>query len=105
MLPPALARQHRAQIVHLLPDPEIAALITVAPAPVGRLLRPLCWMVKLKAAPILARPACQPEAGPPPPPKYQPAPPPPAPPPAPPSGTPWQPAIQFLPMRPKPKTA
>jgi hypothetical protein len=106
VLPPALAQQHRGHVLALVRDPEIAALIAVAPAEMGRLLRPLCWMVKLKAPPILARPKRQPEAGPPPPPpKYQPPPPRPAPPPAPPSGTPWQPAIQFLPMRPKPKTA
>ena len=80
LLPPAVAQQQRSHILGLLRDPEIAALIAVAPAEMGRLLRPLCWMVKLKPPPILARPKPQGEAGPPaPPPKYQPPPPPPPP--------------------------
>jgi hypothetical protein len=48
--------QHRAQLDALLRDAEIAALIQAAPAAMVPPLRSLCWMLKLKPPPILARP-------------------------------------------------
>jgi hypothetical protein len=54
------AVQYRAQLEHLLlRDPAMAALIQSAPAPMARVLRPLCWMLHLEPPPILARPAVQ----------------------------------------------
>jgi hypothetical protein len=77
MLPPEVAREYRAGLFGLLQEPEIAALVRAAPGPMGRILRPLCWMLKLKPPEILARPRRGTE--PPAPVPYQP-PPPPAPP-------------------------
>jgi len=51
------AVQYRAQVEHLLlRDPAMAALIAAAPAPMARVFRPLCWMLRLEPPPILARP-------------------------------------------------
>ena len=56
----------------LLQDPEMVALMQAAPAQMARILRPLCWMLRIKPPPILARsrrrdvPAPVPEARPPP---------------------------------------
>ena len=51
------AVQYRAQVEHLLlRDPAMAALIQAAPAPMARVFRPLCWMLRLEPPPILARP-------------------------------------------------
>ena len=55
MVPQAV--QYRAQVEHLLlRDPAMAALIQAAPAPMARILRPLCWMLRLEPPPILALP-------------------------------------------------
>ena len=72
---------YRSQLEHLLQDPAMAALIAAAPAPMARILRPLCWMLRLRPPPILApgRPASPPAPDtaprtvPPPPPIPQPA--------------------------------
>jgi hypothetical protein len=48
---------YRAQLEHLLRDPEMAALLAAAPIPMGRALRPLCRMLGLVPPPILAPPA------------------------------------------------
>ena len=54
------AVQYRAQVEHLLlRDPAMAALIAAAPAPMARVFRPLCWMLRLEPPPILARPRVQ----------------------------------------------
>jgi hypothetical protein len=50
------AVQYRAQLDHLLRDPEMAALLEAAPAPMARVLRPLCWALRLTPPPLLARP-------------------------------------------------
>ena len=50
------AVQFRAQLEHLLQDPATIALLQAAPAPMARILRPLCWMLFLTPPPILARP-------------------------------------------------
>ena len=42
-----------SQLQHLLSDPEMVALISAAPQQMGRLLRPLCWMLGIKPAPGL----------------------------------------------------
>ena len=42
-----------SQLQHLLCDPEMVALISAAPGPMGRLLRPLCWMLGIKPSPGL----------------------------------------------------
>jgi len=47
---------NRSQLDHLLQDPAMVALIAAAPAPMARILRPLCWMLRLEPPPILARP-------------------------------------------------
>ena len=59
---------------HLLHDPAMVALMQAAPAQAARILRPLCWMLRLKPPPVLARPRRKPAtpAGP------EPQPPPPA---------------------------
>jgi hypothetical protein len=63
LLPEAV--QFRAQLEHLLlRNPEMAALIAQAPASMARVLRPLCWMLRLDPPPILARPRPQPAAAP-----------------------------------------
>jgi hypothetical protein len=46
---------NRSQLQHLLQDPAMVALIAQAPAPMARILRPLCWMLRLEPPPILAR--------------------------------------------------
>ncbi len=57
---------------HLLQDPAMVALMQAAPAPAARILRPLCWMLRMKPPPVLApprrrdAPAPAPEASPPP---------------------------------------
>jgi len=52
------AVQYRAQLEHLLlRNPAMIALIAQAPAPMARILRPLCWMLRLEPPPILARPS------------------------------------------------
>ena len=51
------AVQYRGQLEHLLLyNPAMIALIAQAPAPMARILRPLCWMLRLEPPPILARP-------------------------------------------------
>lgn len=40
----------------LLADPEMVAMIQAAPVSLGRPLRSLCWMLRLKPPPILAAP-------------------------------------------------
>jgi hypothetical protein len=52
----AQAVVYRSQLQYLLRDPEMAALLAAAPVPMGRVLRPLCWMLGLTPPPILARP-------------------------------------------------
>src|SRR5574337_1992820 len=42
-----------SQFQHLLSDPEMVALISAAPSQMGRLLRPLCWMLGIKPSPGL----------------------------------------------------
>ena len=42
-----------SQLQYLLSDPEMVALISAAPQQMGRLLRPLCWMLGIKPAPGL----------------------------------------------------
>src|SRR5574337_1582279 len=42
-----------SQFQHLLSDPEMVALISAAPQQMGRLLRPLCWMLGIKPSPGL----------------------------------------------------
>ena len=61
LVPDALG--NRAQFETLLRDPAMLALIAQAPAPMARILRPLCWMLRIKPPPILARP--RPKAPPP----------------------------------------
>jgi hypothetical protein len=72
---------HRAQLENLFSDPEMAALIAAAPAPMARTLRPLCRMLGLappkilappqKPRPRRAAPVAAPEPPPPPPPPLQ----------------------------------
>ena len=45
----------RAKLEELLADPEMTALMEAAPAPIARVLRPLCWMLALDLPPALAR--------------------------------------------------
>ena len=47
---------YRAQLEHLLRDPEFCALLAAAPATLGRPLRSLCWMLRLSPPDILAPP-------------------------------------------------
>lgn len=82
---------HRSQLENLLRDPAMAALIAAAPAPMARVLRPLCWMLRVTPPPILARPSSEAATAPaaasaPPPSDSRPAPPPP---PAPPVRSAW----------------
>jgi hypothetical protein len=72
---------YRGQLENLLRDPEMAALMAAAPAPMGRALRPLCRMLGLEPPPILAPPERKP----------RPTPPRPAPPPTPPAAGPEKP--------------
>ena len=45
---------YRSQLEFLLRDPGMAALMAAAPAPMARVLRPLCWMLRVTPPPILA---------------------------------------------------
>jgi hypothetical protein len=45
------------QLQCLFAEPEMAALLAAAPAPMARALRPLCWMLGVTPPPILAAPA------------------------------------------------
>jgi len=54
LLPEAV--MYRSQLEHLLRDPEFVALMQAAPAPMARVLRPLCWMLRVTPPPVLARP-------------------------------------------------
>jgi hypothetical protein len=47
---------YRSQLVHLFRDPEMAALMAAAAAPLRRPLRSLCWMLGVRPPPILALP-------------------------------------------------
>jgi hypothetical protein len=47
---------YRCQLENLLLDPEMAALISAAPGPMAKTLRPLCRMLGLTPPPILAPP-------------------------------------------------
>ena len=47
----------RSQLEYLLRDPEMAALLAAAPAPMARTLRPLCRMLGVTPPPVLAAPA------------------------------------------------
>lgn len=42
-----VAACYRSQLLHLLSDPEFATLLPAAPQ-VGRILRPLCWMLAIR---------------------------------------------------------
>ena len=42
-----------SQLQHLLSNPEMVALISAAPRQMGRVLRPLCWMLGIKPPPGL----------------------------------------------------
>jgi hypothetical protein len=53
MVPEAV--QYRAQLVCLLRNPEMAALIAAAPAAFARPLRSLCWMLRIDPPEILPR--------------------------------------------------
>jgi hypothetical protein len=46
---------YRAQLDHLLRDPAMAALMASAPEPMARVLRPLCWMLRVTPPPALAK--------------------------------------------------
>jgi hypothetical protein len=48
------AVQYRAQLEHHLRDPEMAALLAAAPAPMARVLRPLCWWLGITPPAILS---------------------------------------------------
>ena len=67
LLPPSIAAPLRGGLRSLLNNPEMAALIAAAPAPMARIFRPLCWALKYKAPPIPARPRPQPRPAAPPP--------------------------------------
>ena len=43
----------RQLLQHLLSDPDMAALVAAAPRQMGRLLRPLCWMLRVDAKGLL----------------------------------------------------
>jgi hypothetical protein len=77
MLPAAVAQQFRSHLHALLREPEMAALIRVAPVPMARVLRPLCWMLGVKPPATLASPGRAADA--PPAVRYEPPPPPPPP--------------------------
>ena len=47
---------YRSQFLHLLHDPEMAALLAAAPAALRRPIRSLCWMLRIDPPDILARP-------------------------------------------------
>jgi hypothetical protein len=50
------ANGYRAGVESVFEDPEMVALIQAAPVTLGRPLRSLCWMFRIKPPPILARP-------------------------------------------------
>jgi hypothetical protein len=50
------AQQARAALLHLFQDPEMAALMEIAPEGMRRPIRSLCWMVGATPPPVLARP-------------------------------------------------
>jgi hypothetical protein len=50
------ANGYGAALEGLLADPEMVALIEAAPVTLGRPLRSLCWMFRVKPPPILAPP-------------------------------------------------
>ncbi len=50
------AAQYRGMLLHLLNDEQTRTLIAAAPAEMGRILRPLCWMLNLAPPPCLAAP-------------------------------------------------
>jgi hypothetical protein len=54
------ANAHRNAVEALLSDPEMVELIAAAPSALGRPLRSLCWMLRIKPPPILARPRKEP---------------------------------------------
>jgi hypothetical protein len=61
------ANGYGAALEGLLADPEMVALIEAAPVTLGRPLRSLCWMFRVKPPPILAppkRPSSRPTAPP-----------------------------------------
>jgi hypothetical protein len=47
---------YRSQLEYLFRDPAMAALMAAAPASMARVLRPLCWMLRVTPPPILALP-------------------------------------------------
>jgi hypothetical protein len=49
------AVQYRGQLEYLFHDPAMIALLEAAPAPMARILRPLCWALHLPLPPILSR--------------------------------------------------
>jgi hypothetical protein len=65
---------YRSQLEYLFRDPAMAALMAAAPASMARVLRPLCWMLRLPPPPILARPRPRPRREPEPEPGAGPAP-------------------------------
>jgi hypothetical protein len=72
------ANSYRAGVESLFEDKEMVALIRAAPVSLGRPLRSLCWMFRVKPPPILARPRSSPRSSPKPPPAPMPEPPQPA---------------------------
>jgi hypothetical protein len=56
LMPLETAMACRGHLELLLHMPDTVALIQAAPAATGRLLRPLCWALRLKPPPVLARP-------------------------------------------------
>ena len=66
------SNSHRAWVVDLLHDPEMERLMVAAPAPMARLLRPLCWMLRIEPPKLLALPPRPRPPKPPKPPKQQP---------------------------------
>jgi hypothetical protein len=67
------SNSHRAWVDNLLRDPEMEKLMAAAPAPMARLLRPLCWMLRIEPPAILARPKRPRPPKPPTPPQQKPA--------------------------------
>jgi hypothetical protein len=104
MLPPEVAREFRSHLHALLQEPEMAALLRVAPAPMARILGPLCWMLQVAPPEILATARRSAATPPSPPAQYQP-PPPPSPPQPPPSNTLGLHPILFAPPGGPPKPA
>jgi hypothetical protein len=59
------AAGYRAQLEHLLRDPEMTALLAAAPAAMARPLRSLCWMLRVPPPPILPPIPAAPQPAPP----------------------------------------